>query len=57
MTWNVLSGGGDGPSSRDLAPQRRQRIRSIVESRRAARLEELSAALGVSQATVLPLSR
>jgi DeoR/GlpR family transcriptional regulator of sugar metabolism len=37
---------------RDLAPQRRQRIRSIVDSRRAARLEELSAALGVSQATV-----
>ena len=52
MTWNILSGGGDGPSSRDLAPQRRQRIRSIVDSRRAARLEELSAALGVSQATV-----
>ncbi len=39
-------------SARDLAPQRRQRIRSIVESRRAARLEELSASLGVSQATV-----
>jgi DeoR/GlpR family transcriptional regulator of sugar metabolism len=37
---------------RDLAPQRRQRIRSIVESRGAARLEELSVALGVSQATV-----
>jgi DeoR/GlpR family transcriptional regulator of sugar metabolism len=52
MTWNVLSGGGDGPSPRDLAPERRKRIRSIVESRRAARLEELSAALGVSQATV-----
>jgi DeoR/GlpR family transcriptional regulator of sugar metabolism len=52
VTWNILSGGGDGPSSRDLAPQRRQRIRSIVDSRRAARLEELSAALGVSQATV-----
>ncbi len=39
-------------AARDLAPQRRQRIRSIVESRRAARLEDLSASLGVSQATV-----
>ena len=42
----------EGLGARDLAPQRRQRIRSIVESRRAARLEELSVALGVSQATV-----
>lgn len=37
---------------RDLAPQRRARLLSIVDSRRAARLEELSAALGVSVATV-----
>ena len=36
----------------DLAALRRQRLSLIVESRRAARLEELSAALGVSQATV-----
>jgi DeoR/GlpR family transcriptional regulator of sugar metabolism len=36
----------------DLAARRRQRLGLIVDSRRAARLEELSAALGVSQATV-----
>ena len=42
----------DTLAARDLAPLRRQRIRSIVESRGAARLEELSIALGVSQATV-----
>ena len=42
-----------GPSAaRDLAPQRRERLRLIVESRRAVRLDELSATLGVSQATV-----
>jgi len=52
MIWKVMSGEGDPAVVRDLAPQRRQRILSIVESRRAARLEELSAALGVSQATV-----
>ena len=52
MTWKVLSGNGDSVAVRDLGPQRRQRIRSILESRRAARLEELSATLGVSQATV-----
>jgi DeoR/GlpR family transcriptional regulator of sugar metabolism len=42
----------DGQSGRDLAPQRRQRIRSIVEGRRAVRLDELSLAVAVSQATV-----
>jgi DeoR family fructose operon transcriptional repressor len=36
----------------DLAVRRRQRLAAIVESRGAARLDELSAALGVSQATV-----
>ena len=36
----------------DLAARRRQRLGQIVDSRRAARLEELSAVLGVSQATV-----
>jgi len=51
MTWKVLSDDGTA-AARDLAPQRRQRIRSIVESRRAARLEDLSTSLGVSQATV-----
>lgn len=39
-------------SSHDLAVRRRQRLATIVQSRGAARLEELSAALGVSQATV-----
>ena len=47
-----MSEDGLAAAARDLAPQRRQRIRSIVESRGAARLEELSTALGVSQATV-----
>jgi DeoR family transcriptional regulator, fructose operon transcriptional repressor len=42
----------DGLSARDLAPQRRERIRSIVESLGAVRLEKLSQTLGVSQATV-----
>ncbi len=36
----------------DLAARRRQRLVLLVESRGAARLEELSTALGVSQATV-----
>ncbi len=36
----------------DLAALRRQRLSLLVESRRAVRLEELSTALGVSQATV-----
>ncbi len=39
-------------SSRQLSIQRRAQLRSIVESRRGARLDELSSALGVSQATV-----
>src|SRR3970040_164860 len=36
----------------DLAARRRQRLVALVESRGAARLEELSAARGASQATV-----
>lgn len=36
----------------DLAASRRERLAALVDARRAARLEELSAALGVSQATV-----
>jgi len=36
----------------DLAARRRQRLILLVESRGVARLEELSGALGVSQATV-----
>lgn len=39
-------------SGHDLAVRRRQRLATIVESRGSARLDELSAALGVSQATV-----
>ena len=42
----------EGLAARDLAPQRRQRIRAIVESRGGVRLEDLSQALGVSTATV-----
>ncbi len=42
----------DETPGRDLVPQRRQRILDIVGTRRAARLEDLSFALGVSTATV-----
>lgn len=52
MTQHRENGRDDGQFTRDLAPQRRQRIRSVVEARRAVRLDELSLALGVSQATV-----
>jgi DeoR/GlpR family transcriptional regulator of sugar metabolism len=52
MTAMDDNGRDEALAARDLAPQRRQRIRSIVEARRGARLEELSVALGVSQATV-----
>jgi DeoR family fructose operon transcriptional repressor len=45
-------GRDDGLSVRDLAPQRRQRIRAIVDARGAIRLDELTVAVGVSQATV-----
>ena len=51
MTWSAPNGTVDG-ASRDLAPERRRRLCTIVEARGSARLEELSAALGVSQATV-----
>src|SRR5512135_2860083 len=51
MTWNAAQTGGRAPA-RDLAPYRRERLRHLVEARGAARLEELSLALGVSQATV-----
>ena len=50
MSWKDEN--GDGGASRDLAPERRKRLRLIVEARRSARLEDLSTALGVSQATV-----
>jgi DeoR family fructose operon transcriptional repressor len=45
-------GRDDGLVGRDLAPQRRHRIRAIVDSRGAIRLDELAVAVGVSQATV-----
>jgi len=51
MTTDQSTRVDEGPS-RDLAPQRRQRILDIVSGRRAARLEDLSLALGVSTATV-----
>ena len=52
MIWNVVRDDDAGVPGHDLAARRRQRLSAIVESRGAARLEELSAALGVSQATV-----
>jgi DeoR/GlpR family transcriptional regulator of sugar metabolism len=39
-------------AGQDLAAARRQRVSALVDARRAVRLEDLSAALGVSQATV-----
>ena len=50
--WNVLHDDGENAPAHDLAARRRQRLGLIVDSRRAVRLDELSAALGVSQATV-----
>ncbi len=52
MSWNILHDAGETVPAHDLAAQRRQRLSLIVESRRAVRLDELSSALGVSQATV-----
>jgi DeoR family fructose operon transcriptional repressor len=52
MVWHLVSDPAGTVTPRDLAPQRRERLRLIVESRRAARLDELSSALGVSPATV-----
>ncbi len=52
MTWKVLSDERTAPPPPDLAERRRQRLGLIVESRRAVRLDELSAELGVSQSTV-----
>jgi DeoR/GlpR family transcriptional regulator of sugar metabolism len=50
--WNSLHDQDEHAPLHDLAALRRQRLVTIVDSRRAVRLEELSAALGVSQATV-----
>ncbi len=51
MTTDTEHAAQDAPS-RHLAPQRQQRILDIVSSRGAARLEDLSSALGVSVATI-----
>ncbi len=52
MSWNMLHVDDEGPPGHDLAARRRQRLSLMVESRGGARLDELSTALGVSQATV-----
>jgi DeoR/GlpR family transcriptional regulator of sugar metabolism len=52
MTWKVLSDERAPTPLPDLAERRRQRLGLIVASRRAVRLDELSAELGVSQSTV-----
>src|SRR3990172_4460702 len=52
MTQQVVQGRDRRSTGNDLAARRRQRLVLLVESRGAARLDELSTALGVSQATV-----
>lgn len=52
MSWKFVSDSAEPVQSGDLAAARRQRLGALVDARRAVRLEELSAALGVSQATV-----
>lgn len=52
MTQAVLQDSDASERRHDLAVHRRQRLVHLVEARGAARLEELSEALGVSQATV-----
>ncbi len=52
MSWKIVHDDDESAPGHDLAARRRQRLGLIVDSRGAARLEELSAALGVSQATV-----
>jgi DeoR/GlpR family transcriptional regulator of sugar metabolism len=52
MSSTSLQESDTNDGSHDLAVRRRQRLATLVESRGVARLDELSAALGVSQATV-----
>ena len=52
MSWKFVSDSAEPVHGGDLAAARRQRLGALVDARRAVRLEELSAALGVSQATV-----
>lgn len=49
---NSVSDSAALSSNLDLAAARRERLAAIVDARRAVRLEELSATLGVSRATV-----
>jgi DeoR/GlpR family transcriptional regulator of sugar metabolism len=52
MSSNIVNDDDAAATGPDLAARRRQRLGAIVEARGAARLDELSAALGVSQATI-----
>ncbi|MDA8237514.1 MAG: DeoR/GlpR family DNA-binding transcription regulator [Chloroflexi bacterium] len=52
MSWKIVHDHADPSGGLDLAAARRQRLGALVDARRAVRLEDLSAALGVSQATV-----
>jgi DeoR family fructose operon transcriptional repressor len=52
MAWKSSSDDGAVASPPDLAALRRERLGSMVASRRVVRLEELSSALGVSQSTI-----
>jgi DeoR/GlpR family transcriptional regulator of sugar metabolism len=52
MSWKIVHDTPHATTGLDLAAARRQRLGALVDARRAIRLEELSAALGVSQATV-----
>jgi DeoR/GlpR family transcriptional regulator of sugar metabolism len=52
MSLKSVSDSAEPSPPLDLAAARRDRLGAIVETRRAVRLEELSTALGVSQATV-----
>lgn len=52
MSLKVVHDPATTPASLDLADARRDRLAGMVDARRAVRLDELSTALGVSQATV-----
>jgi DeoR family fructose operon transcriptional repressor len=52
VSWKIVQASTAAPAGLDLAAARRERLGALVEARRAIRLEELSAVLGVSQATV-----
>jgi DeoR/GlpR family transcriptional regulator of sugar metabolism len=52
MFMKNVSDPAEPPRSGDLAATRRERIEAMVDTRRAVRLDDLSAALGVSPATI-----